>query len=371
MTENGLEYSIATSWDDVLLEGLAALNNAAGRQASIAEIYGSHRATITGGGRPSYRLPEVSEETFERHLALAQRLGLRFNYVLNAPTFDGREKDPEWLRQVGRFLDRLGKAGVSSLTIANEMLLRFARREYPGFRIYLSLIAGVDTVEAARRFEDMGVDVIILSPFTANRDFFSLRAIRAAVTCGIELYANIACLSDCRFRDAHYCYSGRGSRIGGNDNLTSDPFLMMCSSMYLTDPMQFLRTPFIRPEDVGVYRDLGINAIKLSDRSETTEFLLKTAKAYLAERYDGNLFDLVFRSGRKFRAGLGDRRADGEDLTLPVEIDNDALSSLDFINRIRDLSEPALSEFYRLAVREAVSLPDSDTLSRWRTILSA
>ena len=86
---------------------------------------------------------------------------------------------------------------------------------------------------------------------------------------------------------------------------TEDPFLMRCSQSFLSEPMEFLRSPFIRPEDVSVYRKTGINVIKLSDRTEATGFLLRTARAYAGERYDGNLFDLIFRGGRKIRAGLG------------------------------------------------------------------
>ncbi|CAK0780479.1 hypothetical protein CCP3SC15_760001 [Gammaproteobacteria bacterium] len=146
--------------------------------------------------------------------------------------------------------------------------------------------------------------------------------------------------------------------------------MVRCAQAYLTDPVKLLRSPFIRPEDVGVYRKLGIDIIKLSDRSESTAFLLNTACAYLQEYYHGNLFDLIFRSGRKFRAGLGRQRAEIADLALPVHIANDVLSRLKFIERISEGKEPELSRFYQQATQEAVTLPDDDTLSNWRGILS-
>jgi len=368
MTGSVLEYSVATSWEDTLLEDLAALNTSA-IDASVSEVFGSHRATPTGTGRPTYRLPDVSSQAFERHLKLAHRLGIRFNYVLNAPSFGGREADRKWWHEVGEFLDQLVQAGVDCVTIANEELLRFVRHRFPALQINVSLIAGVDTVEAARHFNDLGVDVIVLSPFTVNRDFATLVSIRAAVNCKLELYANIPCLNHCPMRKAHYQYSGRASRTDERSGVASDPFLMKCSSAYLSSPVELLRSPFIRPEDAHVYRDLGIDVIKLSDRSESSAFLLRTAQAYLEQRYNGDLFELIFRSGRKFRAGLGELAVEVEDLPLSVQINNGALSAMNFIEQVQQLKEPALTEFYQRATSEAVSLPDNETLARWRAVL--
>jgi collagenase-like PrtC family protease len=172
-----LQYSIAKSWSDALLNELVSLNRAH-KHTRFSEVYGAHRTSITGGGRPSYRLPQVDRDVFERHVRDARRLGLRFNYVMNAPDFGGLEKSPEWLRDVSGYLEYLASCGVSGVTIAHPVLLQFVKREFPDLRINVSLIAGVDTVAAARKFEDLGVDVINLNPFTINRDFDLLHAIR-------------------------------------------------------------------------------------------------------------------------------------------------------------------------------------------------
>ncbi len=362
-------YSVATSWDDSLLDGLAALNAGAGNHGRIVEVYGAQQQTIIGGGRPAYRLPKVTTDRLYAHVAKAHGHGLRFNYVLNAPNLQGRECDPVWVQAALAYLGQLADAGVDSLTIASEPLVRLVRREFPDWRIHLSLIAGVDNVESARRYADLGVNVLILSPFTVNRDLAMLRAIRQAVDCELELYANIPCLDHCSMRDAHYLYAARGSRIGEPVNIDADPFLRKCSAAYLNDPVQLLRSPFIRPDDVGAYRDLGIDILKLSDRSETTGFLLMTARAYMEERYEGNLFELIFRSGQKFRAGLGAQRQAFADVPLPIHIDNGMLSRMNFFAQSTSLTEPALSEFYRRLTELSVHLPDQDLLESWRTTL--
>lgn len=363
-----LQYSIATSWSDALLSELVSLNRAH-RRTRFSEIYGAHRTSITGHGRPAYRLPQVDPDVFERHVRCARQLGLRFNYVMNAPGFGGREQHPGWLREVSDFLDYLAGCGVSGVTIAHPFLLQFVKREFPDFRLNVSLIAGVDTVAAARKFEDFGVDVINLNPFTINRDFDSLRAIRRAVRCELELYANIPCLDHCPRRVAHYEYSGRASQETGNPEVSQDPFLMRCSYTFLSEPVEFLRSPFIRPEDVSAYREAGMDIIKLSDRTESTEFLLNTARAYAEGEYDGNLFDLIFRSGRKIRSGLGLAQPGLAIHEIPVVIQNRVLDELGFIDQIKKLHGANLTEFYRTAAARAVKFVDSKAIDEWRGVL--
>ena len=99
------------------------------------------------------------------------------------------------------------------------------------------------------------------------------------------------------------------------------------------EPIEFLRSPFIRPEDVHVYRELGIDIVKLADRSEPAEALARTARAYCEEKYEGNLFELIFRRGRKFRAGIAWSHPEARDLDVPIVIDNQALDRIGFIER--------------------------------------
>jgi len=363
-----MQYSIATSWSAALLDGLVALNRQHPK-ACFSEIYGAHRTSVTGHGRPAYRLPQVEPEVFEQHVSRARQLGLRFNYVMNAPDFGGRENDSAWLKEVSSLLEYLARCGVSGVTISHPALLRFVKREFPDLRINVSVIAGVDTVAEARRFEDLAVEVINLNPFTINRDFDSLRAIRAAVRCELELYANIACLDRCSRRDAHYQFSGSASQKAGVPAVTRDPFLMRCSYTFLSQPVEFLRSPFIRPEDVCAYREVGIDVLKLSDRTESTEFLLKTARAYAGERYDGNLFDLIFRSGRKIRAGLGFVQPGIPAREIPVLIKNSVLNELGFIEQIKKLRGADLTGFYQTAAARAVVYANPQAVDEWRSVL--
>jgi hypothetical protein len=146
---------------------------------------------------------------------------------------------------------------------------------------------------------------------------------------------------------------------------------MRCSHTFLSEPTEFLRSPFIRPEDVSAYREIGINVIKLSDRTEATEFLARTARAYAEGKYEGNLFDLIFRCGRKIQAGLGFVQPGLPVREIPVIIKNSVLDELGFIEQIKKLRGADLAEFYRTATARAVTYTDPKAIDEWRGMLQA
>jgi len=360
------KFSIATSWDPGLLQGLAALG--VEHAVRFEEVFGSFRQGLVGSARQAYRLPAVSIEDIAGHIRDAEDVGIGYVHLLNAPEISGRIADRHWRARLAKHLEELHGIGVRSLTIANEDLLRFVLESFRAqFRIKLSLIAGVDTVDRAREVEDLGVDVITLSPFSVNRDFERLGAIRASVACELELYANIPCLHECPLWGRHYRYLGLTTLIGRPSEPEPDPYLQYCSRVFLEDPVQLVKSPFIRPEDVEQYFAIGIDRLKLSDRAEPTAFLLRTAAAYASGRFSGNLFELVFRSGSKFRAALGPGSLMAHE-PVPIIIDNDKLTSLDFLERIRSTRGCALESFYLEAAARAVTL-ESAAAGRWTSAL--
>lgn len=346
-------FALATSFDPLLIEGLARLNSK-NSGTCFEEVFGGLRRGLVGNARHAYRLPLVDLDAVKTHIRHASRCGISYVHLLNSPDVHGDLSDTSWRREVRAWLEELAEIGIQSLTIANEALIRLVLEDFTKtFRVKLSLISGVETVERARYFEDLGVDVITLSPFSLNRDFDRLEAVRQAVSCELEVYANVSCLHACPLAAEHYRYLGATTKAGAASTPEPDPYLRYCSKRFLAEPVQLLKSPFVRPEDAHVYFSLGIDRLKLSDRAETTEFLLTTAGAYAEGSYSGNLFELVFRNGSKFRAALGPP-VDGT-RAVPFIIDNQALSSLGFLDRIRSLEGQALEKFYEDAAREAVS----------------
>jgi len=359
-----IKFALATSWDNSLLFELGKLN-AQYKDRKISELYGSLKTSLTGSGRPAYRLPEVSWEQLAEHIKCAHSHDIKFNYVMNAPDFQGKEQNKLWVKKLTQFLVRLDEASVDYLTITHHWLIELVKKEFSKFKIYLSLIAGVDTVEQAKKYEDMEVDVIHLNPHTVNRDFGMIKKIVKAVNIPVVLYANIPCLDHCPWRDDHYKFFGYASQIGNDSTaVTTDNFVTRCSLEYLDHPVQLLKSPFIRPEDITEYGKIGVHHFKLSDRSESTNFLIRTATAYLQGEYHDNLFSLIFRAGSKFKAGIKSKCPEFVNMSVPIIIDNDKLTQFDFLQKIKQLSGQKLENFYRLATEQCVAIGDVSKLKQ-------
>ena len=68
---------------------------------------------------------------------------------------------------------------------------------------------------------------------------------------------------------------------------------MTCAEKLLSNPVEILKSAFIRPEDIHYYEEAGVDNIKLVERSMTTDALARIVKAYTERSYDGNMMDLI------------------------------------------------------------------------------
>jgi collagenase-like PrtC family protease len=316
-----INYSLATNWDNELVQKVSELSNGYD-DAAIVEFYGSHQYSVVGTGRPSHRLQAVDDKQVKSHIELIHKNGFLFNYTLNGiiNDFDGYLKKHE--ERLTKLLDQLTDLKVDKLTITSEDLIRFVRSNYSHFKIVVSLIAGIDTEKDARRLERYGVETITLNPHTINKDFERLKAIQEAVDCNLQLYANIPCVKTCPFSHEHYLFFTEQSRELSINGHKQDKYLQWCSFEYLKNPENFLTSPFIRPEDVDYYNEqTGINWFKLSDRSESSSFLLQTAEDYL-KKSTNDLLRLVFRNGRKIKYSLKNSQYEHlQECPVPISIE--------------------------------------------------
>jgi hypothetical protein len=155
----------------------------------------------------------------------------------------------------------------------------------------------VDTPRRARFWEDLGADAIVLESFSINRNFRRLAAIRQAVRCDLELIANHICLMNCPMQTYHQ--SGFAHASDDTNTLFIDYCFMRCSRTRLTDPSQFIKSAWIRPEDLAVYEAMGYTTFKLLERGIPSAELLRRVKAYSERRFDGNLAELLLSYGFK------------------------------------------------------------------------
>jgi collagenase-like PrtC family protease len=288
--------SVATNFDDGLLDAIS--------EYPVTEVFGKLSSDLIGGGRASFTLPPLSRKRFERHVEKARSNGIGFNYLLNPACMDNREYTRQGQREIEALLEYIESAGVSAVTISLPFLLPIIKKRHPRLKVRVGVYARVDGVAKARFWEDGGADCITLESLSVNRDFSMLAALRKALKLELQLIVNANCQLFCPLSGQHMVNLSHASQKGHpSRGFMLDWCVMRCSYDKLKDPVQYLRSEFIRPEDMGMYLDMGYDSFKVLERGAPTPVLLKRVKAYTKGRYDGNLLDLIQPFGYKENSG--------------------------------------------------------------------
>lgn len=287
-----MRLSVATNFDPRLVEEL--------KNYPVTELFGKLREDVVGGGRASYQLGRVSRRQVAEHVAHARRCDIDFNYLLNAACLGNLEITRSGQKRIRQLLDWICDIGVSSVTVATPLMLQLVKSSYPGLRVRISVFGGVDRVRKAQMWEEMGADCIVLDSILVNREFKTLEQIRKVVRCDLELMANNNCLTGCALSPMHMTALAHAGQAGhANKGFFIDWCFLKCTEMKLRDPVNYLRSEWIRPEDLHLYEQMGYDLFKIAERDIPTDMLLARVKAYAGRRYDGNLLDLVQAYGFK------------------------------------------------------------------------
>jgi len=242
----------------------------------------------------------LSEADLRSYIRLLDRHGIAFNYLLNGSCFGNREWTRPWQKRVTALLGKLGHMGVRRVTVSTPFLMELVKRRFPEFKVRVGIYAQVDTPRRARFWEDLGADAITLESFSINRNFRRLAAIRQSVRCDLQLIANHVCLLNCPLQSYHQ--NGFAHASDDTGTLFIDYCFLRCSRSRLTDPSQFIKAAWIRPEDLAVYEAMGYTTFKLLERGIPSAELLRRVKAYSERRFDGNLAELLLSYGFKQRS---------------------------------------------------------------------
>lgn len=281
-----MRLSVATNFDPGLIDAM--------REYPVVELFGKLREDVIGGGRAPYQLVHVSRRRLADHVLHARRAGIGFNYLLNASCLGNREMTRAGQREIEDLLGWLCEIGVSSVTVSSPYLLALVKTRHPALQVRVSVFGGVDRVRKAQMWEEMGADCIVLDSILVNRELAALARIRKAVRCDLELLVNNNCLSGCALSPMHMnALSHAGQRWHENRGFLIDWCFLKCTEMKLRDPVNHIRSEWIRPEDLHVYEELGYDHFKIAERDIPTKILLTRVQAYAERRYDGNLLDLI------------------------------------------------------------------------------
>lgn len=285
-----MRLSVATNFDDQLIDQI--------KKYPIYEVYGKLPEDIIGGGRATNYLNSLDIQRFENHVAKVREAGIHFNYLLNSACLSNLNQDGLWVVQVIAFLKYLKTIGVDALTITNPYLVELVKRYFSkDFVIRVSSFACIDTYEKAKFWDELGVDIICVDFCKVNRNFKVLQYMVKHLKCKLEMLCTNSCLKDCPMIHTHVNDIAHASNSRDEHHLYEDWGLNFCQQYQLEYLHEYIKSPWIRPEDLHYYEEIGIEHFKITERDFPTEWLVRRVEAYCNRCYRGNLLDLIQGSG--------------------------------------------------------------------------
>lgn len=281
-----MRLSVPCNWDPTLLETLSS-------HSEIYEMTGAMQVTPVGGGRPAMITNGVTEDVAEAVVDAAHRNGWQFCYLLNASCMGNMEFDVKIHKEVRKHLDWISDIGVDTVTVTIPYLVELIKSQYPWLKVRISLIAGVNSIPKARYFRELGADSMTVD-YMKNRDVAFLRALVQRVPGSYTLLVNDQCLFQCPYRSYHYNACGHGSQSWDRQsNFYLDYSMVRCTVDKLKRPERLIMMPWIRPEDLAFYEELGFDTFKISGRHMPTDGIVRAVNAYVERRFDGNLLTIL------------------------------------------------------------------------------
>jgi collagenase-like PrtC family protease len=195
--------------------------------------------------------------------------------------------------------------GVEAVTISNPLYISKVRRRFPDIEICASVLGNIDCVQRAVIYHKAGADVIT-PDVNINRNLGLLKEIKEATKARLKLLVNEGCLYKCPFRQFHFNAKSHASKEvnkAGVDVSFAD-FFGAGTQVIREDLSQLLKSCWIRPEDIRKYSEIT-TYFKLVCRSQLKSFVVRAARAYLEESWDGDLFDLVSGCSKRFSINEG------------------------------------------------------------------
>jgi len=253
-------------------------------------FYGQSARDFLGGGRPSLFLPDPSRDELKEYISRVKSMGYRFSYLVNTSCTGGVETTKEGNRKLRELFEWVGESGADEVTLAIPFLAEMCKKIVPNIKINCGLYARITDVTTAVKWKELGAEKLTLF-LNLNRDFKLLKRIKEVTGCEIELVATLSCIFGCIH--SPFCSSlishSSMKREGGSVVYT----VHNCYGEKLKDRVELIKSRWIRPEDLPYYREVGVDVIKITERYDDTETLVKKARAYLEESYDGNFFELL------------------------------------------------------------------------------
>jgi collagenase-like PrtC family protease len=361
-----MQLLVPTNWDPDLILPLSKL------EADV-QLYGVLPTSMIGSGGSGPDNVRMVANQVEEYIDQANSVGLKFDYLLNAPSMSNMEWDENTHQELLMHLNWITSIGADSVTVTIPYLVELIKRQFPRLRVRVSTIAHVNSVARARLFESLGADSITLD-INVNRDLALLKAIRQAVNCELTVLTNNLCLYQCPYEYYHHDGLGHASQNYNPINgYYVDYCVLRCTLDRLRDVSQIIKCRWARPEEIHVYEEIGMDVFKISGRSMPTERILRAATAYSSRHYEGNLYDILNVIAPK--TGFIGSALPGEQSNVgPVPkfyVDNQALEGfMDFFKKQNCLSGCSHCDYCRRIASKVIQF-DGDEVDDYIAALTA
>lgn len=284
--------NVPTNWDDKIIDKIQEINENNSYKYKINQVYGS---TLTSIGSGRFETPELPDDVIVQHIEKLKQLGLKFNFLINSPSLGGLEHDLRYRQEILNTIAWISNLGADIITVSIPFLGELINKHYPHMKVKMSTMLDVRTIQNIKLLERLGPCVysVTLSRFI-NRDFKLLKEIINTAPYEVELLANSLCLHNCPYQMYHsdlVCWQARTEK--GWEEPFADYRALACDDIRLRDKSEVIKSPWIRPEDLKVYEDLGIQTIKIAGRTFPTNWIMIIIEAYASGSFDGNLWDLI------------------------------------------------------------------------------
>lgn len=280
-----MQFSLAYNGDTNLIEKTSHLDK-------ISTYYGSMSSQLFGSGRPTLHMAKVDKANIEQAVELAHHYNKKFNYLMNSSCMNNLEYTEAYRCEIFEMLRYLEDIQVDLVTIANPLLIEWCANYFPNLRISVSSFLLIDSIEAAKYYDDLGVAEITLRN-GKERDLPLIKKINDSVRCDIQVMVNQVCLRNCPFQSYHNNVISHMSQNVSSDHCSLDYCSAKCTMMKFEEPVRIIQSTWIRPDDIKIYEQYGITHGKITDRSKSTEWLVNTAEAYCSGTYNGDLSKIL------------------------------------------------------------------------------
>lgn len=285
-------FTIPADFKTESIDKFVELNKTA--SVKLEEVYGSIKTYEIGSGRKYSLIPDVNENQLKKYVEHCNKNNINFNYSLNLSCASNMEFTEVGIKKFNIEISKLVSMGINNFTVALPGLIELFNEIFPKVDVTLSVISGVDSIGKMETFCKYSNVKYIYIQEKVYRQIDTLKKLIEIAHKNnkkVGIIINSFCLAECMYRQFHYDLAAHSTN--NKSYVIPDYYRAKCALAKITNKKNVLTAPWIRPEDMQMYIDLGIDKFKVTGREMLAGGnMFKVFETYNSKTYKGNLVDL-------------------------------------------------------------------------------